>query len=147
MKGGSTNAFTISVRIKSTSVASPPVFNVKYSISTSGGYSDYGVTSTPNMYFYKDKHHTVIFDVRAMSLKEDIEEAFKSAVNKLILEAKVSVYELVREAEWTMLLQARTWSSSGLRVAKMSTASSPLSYSFSFKSEKRMFRDKLSIMI
>ncbi len=54
-------------------------------------YSEYGVSITPNMYESENNMHRVVFDIRAMSIREDVEEAFREAVEELLPNADLKV--------------------------------------------------------
>lgn len=54
-------------------------------------YSDFGVTITPNVYTVSNDKHTVVFDVRAMALVEDVEKAFTEAIANMLPSAEVRV--------------------------------------------------------
>ncbi|MET1160073.1 MAG: M20/M25/M40 family metallo-hydrolase [Thermoprotei archaeon] len=54
-------------------------------------FSEYGVSITPNMYIREDDEHILFLDVRAMSLREDVEEAFTDTLKELLPEAYVEV--------------------------------------------------------
>lgn len=69
--------------IKSVLILSKIPINVK-------AFSEYGVSITPNMYFFDGKHN-LILDVRAMSSKEAIEESFKEVLNEISLDAELLV--------------------------------------------------------
>ncbi|PUA34009.1 MAG: hypothetical protein B7O98_00935 [Zestosphaera tikiterensis] len=55
------------------------------------GYSDFGVTATPNMYSLSGNNHVVTFDVRAMAYVEDVEKAFNDVVMNTLRNAEVKV--------------------------------------------------------
>ncbi|MEM1600356.1 MAG: M20/M25/M40 family metallo-hydrolase [Sulfolobales archaeon] len=69
--------------IKSVLILSRVPINVK-------AFSEYGVSITPNMYFFDGKHNLVL-DVRAMSSKDVIEESFKAVLNETSLDAELLV--------------------------------------------------------
>ncbi len=54
-------------------------------------FSEYGVSITPNIYRFEDHVHKVILDVRAMSIRGDIEDAFNNAVKELLPQAKLKI--------------------------------------------------------
>jgi succinyl-diaminopimelate desuccinylase len=55
-------------------------------------YSDYGVSITPNLYFFEEGVHTLKFDVRAMSRsKDEIERAMREVAEFNLPEAEVEV--------------------------------------------------------
>jgi succinyl-diaminopimelate desuccinylase len=54
-------------------------------------FSEFGISITPNMYVSDAYKHTLVLDVRAMTTKELLYQAFNEVVNELIPEAKVDV--------------------------------------------------------
>lgn len=54
-------------------------------------YSEYGVSITPNVYSFSEGCHRVVFDVRAMSLKEDVEESLREVLSESLYDAVISV--------------------------------------------------------
>ncbi len=55
------------------------------------GFSEYGVSITPNMYEYRAGKHVVVFDVRAMAGREDVEKAFRKTVEEIPLDIEIDV--------------------------------------------------------
>ncbi len=55
------------------------------------GYSDFGVTATPNIYSLSSCKHEVVFDVRAMAYVEDVEKAFNEVVTNVLPNTEVKV--------------------------------------------------------
>jgi len=54
-------------------------------------FSEFGISITPNMYISDTHKHVLVLDVRVMSTKELVSQAFTEVVNELIPEAKVDV--------------------------------------------------------
>lgn len=54
-------------------------------------YSEYGVSITPNIYSYSEGYHRVVLDIRAMSLREDIEEPLKEVVKESLHYASIRI--------------------------------------------------------
>lgn len=54
-------------------------------------FSEYGVSITPNMYYASGDYHTLVLDVRSMSYKDDVEEAFNTVVKRVLPEAECFV--------------------------------------------------------
>ncbi len=54
-------------------------------------FSEYGVSATPNVYDYSQGRHRIVADVRAMALKEDVEEPLREVVRECLPEADVGV--------------------------------------------------------
>ncbi|MCX8185947.1 MAG: M20/M25/M40 family metallo-hydrolase [Sulfolobales archaeon] len=53
-------------------------------------FSEYGISINPNVYYFNDMHN-LVFDVRAMSTKELVLDAFKAALKELPIDAEVYV--------------------------------------------------------
>ncbi len=54
-------------------------------------FSEYGVSATPNVYEFSQGYHRVVIDVRAMALKEDVEESLREVVKEFLPAADIRV--------------------------------------------------------
>jgi len=55
------------------------------------GFSEYGVSATPNVYTFTGEKHRLVLNVRAMAFKEDVEKAFREVVSAVLTGAEIRV--------------------------------------------------------
>lgn len=54
-------------------------------------YSEFGVSITPNVYSYTEGCHRVVIDVRAMALREDVEEPLREVLERSLSSESASI--------------------------------------------------------